>query len=91
MYVRVTRGRYNRAEEAEIVRLVRDLLLPNARLLPGFRGFHSGLDREHGRLVAVSLWDTREQSEALASGRVPFEALGVEFDPAEAYEVIASG
>ena len=90
MYLRVTHGRYHRDHEAAILRLAREVLLPNARLLPGFRGFQVGIDREAGRLVGVTVWETREYAEALAAGRGPFEALGVEFEAPLIYALVAS-
>jgi heme-degrading monooxygenase HmoA len=34
--------------------------LPDARHQPGFTGFYLLADREAGKLVTVSLWDSRE-------------------------------
>ena len=90
MYIRVTRGRFNPANYEQIQRMVEEQLLPGIKQRPGFRSYQGGIDREANTLVAVSFWDTREQAEGLASGRGPFEALGVVFDTAETYELIAS-
>jgi hypothetical protein len=71
--------------------MVNEHLVPNVlRQRPGFRSYHGGINREASTLVAVSIWDTREQAEGLASARSPFEALGVAFEPAETYEVLVS-
>jgi heme-degrading monooxygenase HmoA len=42
-----------------VVRIVRDQL-PDARQQPGFRGFYLLADREAGKLMTISLWDSRE-------------------------------
>jgi heme-degrading monooxygenase HmoA len=38
--------------------------LPGARQQPGFKGFDLFTDAETGKLVTISLWETREQMEA---------------------------
>ena len=38
--------------------------LPAARQMPGFKGYYA----ETGKLVTVSLWQTREQMEAVTAG-----------------------
>ena len=88
MVIRVTRGRFSPANEAAMMRALQEQVLPNVRQLPGFKSFHIGVDREAGRVVAVSVFDTREQSEAVAAQRAPGEAVGIQFEPAEVYEVI---
>jgi hypothetical protein len=64
-------------------------LLPNLRQREGFKSYHGGFDAATGRLVAVSMWDTREQAEGITSVRGPFQELGVQFEPPEVYEVAA--
>ena len=46
-----------------VTRLAREQL-PVVRDLPGFRGFYLLTDRDSGRLVTISLWDTKEQMRA---------------------------
>lgn len=44
----------------ESVIRVADEQLPDARRQPGFAGFYLLADREAGRLMTISLWDSRE-------------------------------
>jgi heme-degrading monooxygenase HmoA len=39
--------------------------LPAARLQPGFRGFYLLADAESGKLMIISLWETREHAQAI--------------------------
>lgn len=47
------------------IRLARQQL-PGAREKPGFKGYYLLTDAETGKLVIISLWETREQMEAVA-------------------------
>jgi hypothetical protein len=89
MYVRVTHGRFNVDTFYDLQRLVEETLIPLLNQLPGFHGYHGGVNRSAGTLVSFSFWDTEEQTQVLQAQRGPFEALGVEFEPAEIYEIIA--
>jgi heme-degrading monooxygenase HmoA len=42
--------------------------LPGARQQPGFTGYYLLTDAETGKLVIISLWETREQMDAVAAG-----------------------
>jgi hypothetical protein len=87
LYIRVTRASYDATAEAEVNRMVKGELIPALQKLPGFRHYHGGLDRRSHRLVAISIWDTEEHSQAIGPRRTGFEALGVKFDAAETFEV----
>jgi heme-degrading monooxygenase HmoA len=39
--------------------------LPGARQQPGFKGFYLLTDAESGKIITISLWETREQMEAV--------------------------
>jgi hypothetical protein len=65
MFIRVTIGRFDPQREANLRRWGEEQFLPALRQLPGFQGYHGGLDREAGHIVAVSLWETREHADAL--------------------------
>lgn len=41
--------------------------LPEARALPGFNGYHLLTDAHNGKVVITSLWETREQMDAVAA------------------------
>ena len=60
--------------------------LPAAAEQPGFHGFYLLVDRETGKLMTVSLWETREQAEATETraGRVRVDvapAVGISREP----------
>jgi heme-degrading monooxygenase HmoA len=42
--------------------------LPGARQMPGFQGYYLLTDAETGKLVIISLWETREQMDAVTAG-----------------------
>jgi heme-degrading monooxygenase HmoA len=50
-----------------IMRLARQQL-PSASQQPGFRGYYVLTDAGTGKLMIISLWETREQMEAVAAG-----------------------
>jgi heme-degrading monooxygenase HmoA len=45
--------------------------LPGARQLPGFQGYYLLTDAETGKVVVISLWETREQMDAVTAGAGP--------------------
>jgi heme-degrading monooxygenase HmoA len=45
--------------------------LPGARQRPGFKGYYLLTDAETGKLLVISLWETREQMEAVTAGAGP--------------------
>jgi heme-degrading monooxygenase HmoA len=45
--------------------------LPGARQLPGFTGFYLLTDAETGKLIVISLWDTREQMDTVTAQAGP--------------------
>jgi heme-degrading monooxygenase HmoA len=50
-----------------VMRLAREQL-PGARQLPGFTGYYVLTDAGTGKVMVISLWETREQMEAVAAG-----------------------
>ena len=67
--------------------------LPGARQQPGFKGFYLLTDSETGKMITISLWETREQMEAVAeraatnSGIHAVPATGITSPHLETYEV----
>jgi heme-degrading monooxygenase HmoA len=65
--------------------------VPGARQQPGFKGFYLLTDAESGKIITISLWETREQMETVGAGRpggihaVP--ATGLTQPYLETYEV----
>jgi heme-degrading monooxygenase HmoA len=53
--------------------------LPGARQMPGFKGYYLLTDAETGKLVIISLWETREQMGAVAAGAGLRGRRGVRF------------
>src|ERR1700727_1986577 len=45
--------------------------LPGARQMPGFKGYYLLTDAETGKLVIISLWETREPMDAVTAGAGP--------------------
>jgi hypothetical protein len=90
-YLRLTRGRFQPATYDQLVVLARDLAAAMRRL-PGHRGFHGGIDRAAGTLVVVSTWDGAEHArfsrDALGDALARGQALGVQLEPPEIYEVV---
>ena len=41
--------------------------LSGARQMPGFKGYYLFTDAETGKLVIISLWETREQMDAVTA------------------------
>jgi heme-degrading monooxygenase HmoA len=71
--------------------------LPDARQWPGFRGYYLLTDVETGKLITISLWETREQMEAVGRGTAAgihdqaIAAMGLTAPSLETYEVTMQG
>ena len=50
------------------IRVAREQL-PGARQQPGFKGYNVLTDPESGKIMIISLWESREQMEAVGAGR----------------------
>jgi quinol monooxygenase YgiN len=68
--------------------------LPGARQQPGFSGYYLLTDAETGKLIVISLWETREQMDAVTAGAGPSgirdqrnPATGLTAQHLETYEV----
>ncbi len=92
MYIRVTRGRFDPAKYEEFQRLSHDVHAAVQRL-PGCQSVHTGGDRNSGRLIAVSTWDSEEHArfsrDALGDVVARLQSLGGQLEPPEIYESIA--
>ncbi len=42
--------------------------LPGARQLPGFKGYYLLTEAETGKVIIISLWETREEMDAVTAG-----------------------
>jgi len=93
MYVRVTRGQIDPARFDEIAKLGQEIAAA-IRQLPGNQSYVAGIDRASGQAHSVSTWDTEENARAdrLAGSDLVsrIQALGVQLDPPEFFEVTTS-
>lgn len=92
MHVRVTPVSFDASREQEINRWSNESFVPTLSRIAGFRGFYGALDRDAGRMVAITLWDTREQAENLRDNLSPkvlkeIRDLGSELKESQVYEV----
>lgn len=74
------------------IRVAREQILPAARLQEGFRGLYILFDRESGRSLSITLWETEEDLRASeeAAQRARSESAersGEEIVGVERYEV----
>jgi heme-degrading monooxygenase HmoA len=67
MFARVTTAQAGAEGLDEVVRLAQHEI-SGAQQRPGFAGFYLLTDDETGKLINISLWETREEMEAVARG-----------------------
>ena len=92
MFARVSTFQGPPDQTAEGIRLAREQILPAARLMDGFKGIYLLYDRESGKSLSVTLWETEADMQASeeAASRVraqSAEASGDEVIDVERYEV----
>ncbi len=89
--MRVTRAQFDPAVADELTRLIPDWVA-TVRQLPGYQHHQGGVDRENGRTATVITFDTQDQAafppEALGSVGARIQALGVQIESREVYEVV---
>ena len=96
MFARVITARAGAEGLGHAIRLARQQL-PGARQQPGFQGFYLLTDAEAGKLITISLWQTREQMEAVGRGTAAgihdqaATATGLTGVSLETYEVAMQG
>ena len=64
MYARVSTAEVQPGKMDEVIAVSRDAGLPAARQQPGFKGALWLTDHDANKLMAVSLWETKEDMEA---------------------------
>jgi quinol monooxygenase YgiN len=89
MIVRISKGSYPASRHAEFTARMVDAgktLIPAIRKLPGCLSYFAATDENSSTMVNVSVWDTLEHAQAMASlpemvalGK-EFIALGAEFE-----------
>jgi heme-degrading monooxygenase HmoA len=92
MFARVSTFQGPPDQTAEGIRVAREQILPAARLMEGFKGIYLLYDRESGKSLSVTLWETKADMQASeeAASHVraqSAEASGDEVIDVERYEV----
>lgn len=89
MIVRISKGRYASHLHAEVTARLQassSSLVPAIQALPGCLSYYAGSDETSCTMVNVSVWDTMEHAQSMASLSEmavlakEFVALGVEFE-----------
>jgi len=70
MFARVITGQAGADGFDGTIRLA-EQQLPGARQQPGLKGYYLLTHAETGKVVMISLWETREQMDAVAAGAGP--------------------
>lgn len=94
MYARVTTTT-GKAKKEDIVRVIRERVIPGAEGMRGFKGAYWLLDEKAGKGLAVSFWDSEETLNESAGpiGQLRTQStneLGVKVESVESFEVIAT-
>ncbi len=92
MFARVSTFQGQPDQMAEGIKVAREQILPAARLQDGFRGIYLLFDRESGRSLSITLWETEEdmkasEDAALRARTESAEAAGEVIVGVERYEV----
>ena len=92
MFARVSTFQGQPDQTAEGIKVAREQILPAARLQDGFRGIYLLFDRESGRSLSITLWETEEdmkasEDAALRARTESAEAAGEVIVGVERYEV----
>lgn len=92
MFARVSTFQGPPDQTAEGIRVAREQILPAARLMDGFKGIYLLYDRESGKSLSLTLWETETDMRASeeAANRVraqSAEASGDKVLNVERYEV----
>ena len=92
MFARVSTFQGPPEQTAEGIRVAREQILPAARLMDGFRGIYLLYDRESGKSLSITLWETEADMQASeeAASRVRAESAetsGEQVVGVERYEV----
>ena len=92
MYARVFTSQLVSDKTEEAVSLWRDKVAPGAKQAKGFKGAYLVGDRATGKGLTITLWETKEDADAmnasLAQNLALFEGLFVAQPSLETYEVL---
>jgi heme-degrading monooxygenase HmoA len=92
MFARVSTFQGPPDQTAEGIRVAREQILPAARLMDGFKGIYLLYDRESGKSLSITLWETEADMRASeeAASRIRTESAetsGEQVVGVERYEV----
>ena len=92
MFARISTFQGPPDQTAEGIRVAREQILPAARLQEGFLGIYLLFDRESGRSLSITLWESEEdmkasEEAALRARTESAEAAGEVIVGVERYEV----
>jgi len=92
MFARASTFQGSLDQTIEGIRVAREQILPAARLMDGFKGIYILFDRESGRSLSITLWETEEDMRASeeAASRLRAESAETSGDTVvsvERYEV----
>jgi hypothetical protein len=95
VFARVTSGELSPGDIDTFVAMVRDQVIPRAKSLPGFTGGYWLVDRDAGKVMGVTLFESEEALSASAAQaeRIRDEASNAAGLPAptfRSYEVVAA-
>jgi heme-degrading monooxygenase HmoA len=95
MFARVTSGELSPDDVEKFVAMVRDQVIPRAEKLGGFKGGYWLADRESGRVMGITMFESEEALRASQSqaDRIREEAsrqAGLSVPSFATYEVVAS-
>jgi heme-degrading monooxygenase HmoA len=95
MYTRITTGRFDATRAKDVETTVAQSVLNAARELPGFKGYNGALDRQAGRLAAVTTWETEAQARGFrdklgADVLKQIQNAGVQLDEGQVYETVVA-
>ena len=93
-FARVISGEVDPAKVDEGVANINEIVIPRARELPGFHGGFWLADRERGKILSVTVFDSEEdvRGSEEAAAQIRQDAggsIGVRFTAVESWEVIA--
>lgn len=94
MHARITTIQGDPSQAEEAIAMVQDQVIPGAKGMQGFSGGYWALDRESGRMLAITLWESEDamtQSEEMAASlrEESTKQLGGEVASVERFEIVA--
>lgn len=97
MIVRISTGHFEASQYDAVHRTLTEggaRLVPAIREMAGCLHYYAGIDRESGRIINVSVWDTLEHAQRMAALQAMqaegalMRSLGVRFEPIVNHETV---